>query len=185
MKALTDLTVDRRTFLKATGALGAALALEESQIGLLTKMGDVAEVVAAPAKAEEKVIHSICVMDHRACGLDVVVRNGKAVKVYGLKTGYGLARNMGHLCPRGNSAIAYTYNPLRIRYPMKRVGERGEGKWQRISYEEATDIIAAKLLEVKEKYGAGAILTGGWEAPKNWGTYASKFGMKSYSGTVY
>jgi anaerobic selenocysteine-containing dehydrogenase len=172
--------ISRRDFLKTSGLLGAALVLEESQIGLLRKTATLALAPTAE-EAEEKVIHSICVMDHWTCGIDVVVRNGRAVKVYGSKTGYGLARNMGRLCPKGNSGLAYTYDPKRVRYPMKRVGERGEGKWQRISYDEATDIIAAKLLEVKEKYGAKAIVTGGWEAPKNWSAYASRFGMTLWS----
>lgn len=169
--------ISRRDFLKVSGLLGVALALEESQIGLLRKTATLA--LATPAEeAEEKVIHSICEMDGWRCGIDVVVRNGRAVKVYGSKTGYGLARNMGRLCPKGNSGLAYTYDPKRVKCPMKRVGERGEGKWQRISYDEATDIIAAKLLEVRENYGAKAIVAGGfcW-APKNWHAYASKFGM--------
>ena len=44
-------------------------------------------------------------------------------------------------------------HPDRLKYPMKRVGEKGEGKWQRISWDQALDEIAAKLTEIKEKYG--------------------------------
>ncbi len=44
-------------------------------------------------------------------------------------------------------------SPERLRYPLKRAGAKGEGKWQRISWDEAFDTIASKLLELKEKYG--------------------------------
>ena len=175
--------LNRRDFLKVSGLLGVALALEESQMGLLEKTVALA-IEPLAAEAEEKVIHSVCVMDHGKCGIDVVIKNGRAVKVYGSKTGYGLARNMGRLCPKGNSGLSYTYDPKRVRYPVKRIGERGEGKWQRISYDEATDIIATKLLEVRDNYGAKAIVTGGWEAPKNWAAYASKFGMNWWATTI-
>ena len=45
------------------------------------------------------------------------------------------------------------YNPDRILYPMKRVGKRGEGKFERISWKEALDTIAEKMQSVKEAYG--------------------------------
>jgi len=53
----------------------------------------------------------------------------------------------------GAASIQILYNPLRIKYPMKRVGARGEGKWQRISWDEAIDTIAKKLKDIMEKYG--------------------------------
>jgi anaerobic dimethyl sulfoxide reductase subunit A len=60
-------------------------------------------------------------------------------------------------CVRGRSQRYRVYSPERLKYPMKRVGKRGEGKFERISWEEALDTIAAKLTEVKEKYGNEAI----------------------------
>ena len=49
------------------------------------------------------------------------------------------------------------YHPDRLKHPLKRVGDRGEGKWQRIAWDEAFDTIARKLLEVKEKYGPESV----------------------------
>ena len=45
------------------------------------------------------------------------------------------------------------YSPTRLEYPMKRTGEKGEGKFERITWEQAIEEISAKLLEQKEKYG--------------------------------
>jgi len=57
-------------------------------------------------------------------------------------------------CDRKHITAEYMYHPGRINYPLKRAGERGEGKWDVISWEQAFDEIAAKLKELKDKYGA-------------------------------
>ncbi|MFC1861612.1 molybdopterin-dependent oxidoreductase, partial [Chloroflexota bacterium] len=64
----------------------------------------------------------------------------------------------GSICEKANSAIQYVYSPYRLQYPMKRVGKRGEGKWERISWDEALDTIAAKLQEIKDKYGGHSVV---------------------------
>ena len=51
----------------------------------------------------------------------------------------------GRLCAKGNSGMWYSYDPDRILYPLKRVGARGEGKWKRITWDEALTELAAKL----------------------------------------
>ncbi|SBW00676.1 dimethyl sulfoxide reductase, anaerobic, subunit A [uncultured delta proteobacterium] len=56
-------------------------------------------------------------------------------------------------CVRGRGYRKYQYHPDRLKYPMKRVGKRGEGKWARISWDEAIEIIARKTQEITEKYG--------------------------------
>ena len=65
------------------------------------------------------------------------------------------------ICLRGLSQIQNTYSPDRVKYPYKRIGERGSGKWQRISWDEATATIAAKLGEIQAKYGKKSV----WIAP--------------------
>ncbi len=62
-------------------------------------------------------------------------------------------------CPRGRSLRRYAYSENRLKYPMKRVGKRGEGKFERITWDEALDTIAAKLKECIEKYGNESIYT--------------------------
>jgi len=60
-------------------------------------------------------------------------------------------------CVRGRAYRQRVYGADRIQYPMKRVGERGEGKFQRISWDEALDAVSKELLRVKKNYGPGAI----------------------------
>jgi anaerobic dimethyl sulfoxide reductase subunit A len=66
-------------------------------------------------------------------------------------------------CLRGRAYRQRVYAPGRIKYPLKRVGVRGEGKFQRVSWDEALDFVANELKRVKETYGPSAILlkTGG------------------------
>ncbi len=75
--------------------------------------------------------------------------------------------NQGAVCAKGLSGITATYHPDRNKYPLIRVGKRGENKWKRISWKEVTDIIAKKICEVTDKYGAESILctTGGGGNP--------------------
>ena len=61
-------------------------------------------------------------------------------------------------CIRGRSYRRRQHHADRLKYPMKRVGKRGEGKFERISWEEALDIMAGQLKRVKELYGNSAIL---------------------------
>ena len=61
-------------------------------------------------------------------------------------------------CLRGRSYRSRLYSPERLLYPMIRVGERGEGKFRRASWDEALDLVAKKMVELKTKYGPTAIL---------------------------
>ena len=65
------------------------------------------------------------------------------------------------ICLRGVAQIQNTYSPDRIKYPYKRVGERGSGEWERISWEEATTTIAEKFKEIQAKHGKKSL----WVAP--------------------
>ncbi len=99
--------------------------------------------------SEEKVVRTVCQDCHVACGVLVQVKDGKVVKIEG-DPAHPLSEGM--MCPKGLAAKQLIYHPERLTYPMKRVGERGEGKWQRISWDEALDTIATKLKEIIEKY---------------------------------
>jgi anaerobic selenocysteine-containing dehydrogenase len=93
-------------------------------------------------------------MCHGSCRILVYVNNGKAIKVEGDPEG---PINKGTLCAKGLSSLDLLYHPDRIKYPLKRVGKRGEGKWERISWEEAYRIIVAQLKSITEKYGVLSI----------------------------
>ncbi|MFC2068778.1 molybdopterin-dependent oxidoreductase [Chloroflexota bacterium] len=112
------------------------------------------KITKTSTESEEKIIKTACHLCHGGCIVLAHVKNGKLIKVEGAPDGI---HNQGAVCDRCNAVIQYIYSPYRLKYPMKRVGERGEGKWQRISWDEAFDTIASKLMEVKEKYGGHAI----------------------------
>jgi anaerobic dimethyl sulfoxide reductase subunit A len=71
-------------------------------------------------------------------------------------------------CLRGRSYRSRIYSPERLLYPMMRVGERGEGKFKRVSWEEALSYVAQKMVELKQTYGPTAILDQSY-AGASWG----------------
>jgi anaerobic selenocysteine-containing dehydrogenase len=106
---------------------------------------------------EEKVFYNTCSAAgcHQLCALKVWVRDGKIRKLESADyPGDPAARS---ICLKGLSNARLVYHPDRLKYPLRRVGERGEGNWQRIPWNEALDTIASKLLEVREKYGPESV----------------------------
>lgn len=90
--------------------------------------------------------------DHEFCAIKTIVKDGKIVRTE--KPRYtGAEADEGYICQKGVMSCRQPYNPKRLLYPLKRVGERGEGKWEQISWDQALDEIAAKLLELRDKYG--------------------------------
>ena len=87
----------------------------------------------------------------------IQVDNGKVVKITGDPES---PLNKGKLCPKGLASIEHLYNPNRLKYPLKRTGKRGKGKWERISWDEALNTMIKKLEEVRENYGPESIAIG-------------------------
>jgi len=102
---------------------------------------------------EDRIVKTACHLCHGGCILIAHVRDGKLVKLQGDPDG---PLNRGSMCEKA-AAIEYIYSPYRLRYPLKRTGARGEGKWQRISWDEALDIVVEKLQGLKGKYGGEGI----------------------------
>lgn len=100
-----------------------------------------------------------CRSCHGGCLFDLTVEDGKLIKAIPSKDG---PLNHGRGCLKGMSIIEQVYHPDRLLYPMKRAGERGEGKWQRISWDEAIETIAEKMNHLRDTYGPECIssLTG-------------------------
>ncbi len=105
-------------------------------------------------KRPVKIIRSACHACYIQCGVLGHVQDGKIVKITGDPEN---PVTHGSTCPKGRNFAEYAHHPDRLKYPMKRVGERGEGRWERISWDQALDEIAEKLNAVKEKYGPLAI----------------------------
>ncbi len=103
---------------------------------------------------ETKVVKTLCHLCHNFCGVQVHVKGDEIVKIEGNKD---ISQNRGYLCPKAIHSAKSMFSPTRPLYPMKRVGERGEGKFERISWDEAFEIAADKFQEIREKYGPYAI----------------------------
>jgi len=102
----------------------------------------------------DKIVRTVCSSCYCGCGVFVHVKDGKVVKIEGDPAH---PHNKGELCCKGLAGIELLYHPDRLNYPLKRVGKKGEGKWQGISWDEALNTIAHKLEEYKEKDGAESI----------------------------
>jgi anaerobic selenocysteine-containing dehydrogenase len=99
----------------------------------------------------EKIVKTACPKDcYGNCSLNVHVSEGKITKIEG---GEENKATNGTLCVKGMSYIDHVYSPNRLQYPMVRVGDRGEGKFQRVSWETAIEKVCENLKTVKEKYG--------------------------------
>jgi len=92
-------------------------------------------------------IPGMCQLCSTVCGIIGYVKEGRLIKVDGNPND---PNSRGHLCARGQAALNHLYHPERLLYPLRRVGKRGEGKWQRISWDEALDQIAARLKAVRD-----------------------------------
>ena len=100
--------------------------------------------------------HSLCAIcsPGHHCGVDCYVKDGKIIRVEGTPEH---PYNHGHLCTKGSALRNAVYREDRIRTPLRRVGQRGEGKFEPISWDEAYQTIAQKLNEVKEQYGPNSV----------------------------
>ena len=88
------------------------------------------------------------------CGVDAYVKDGKIIKIEGTKEH---PRSHGKLCTKGAGGRQYVYREDRLKTPLKRVGERGEGRFEPVSWDEAYRIIADNLLKVRKEYGADSV----------------------------
>jgi len=103
------------------------------------------------ASGEDKVIRTVCgIVDGVRCGILAHVRDGVLVKVEPAEFPDSRFR---HICARALCSTQLVYHPDRLKYPLKRAGKRGEGRWQRISWDEALDTVAARLNEIRKKHG--------------------------------
>jgi thiosulfate reductase/polysulfide reductase chain A len=100
-------------------------------------------------------VYSICGMCTVRCPIQAEVVDGRVEYIQGNPHAGGIE---GSLCPRGAAGTALTYDEERPQGPMIRVGERGEGKWKSISWDEALDYVASRLTEIQDKYGKDSVL---------------------------
>lgn len=110
-----------------------------------------------------KIVRTICSSCHCECGVLVHLEDGKITKIDGDPS---FPVNKGFTCVKGQVYHESVYHPDRLKYPMKRVGQRGGGKWKRISWDQALNEIAEQLTEFKDRYGAESIVAIHGTAPR-------------------
>lgn len=94
-------------------------------------------------------------MDHGGCGLLVTVRDGRVVKVQGDPQS---PISLGYVCPKGLAAAERVHHPDRLTQPLLRAGQRGEGRWEPISWSRALEILSSSIKATLERWGPEAML---------------------------
>lgn len=105
----------------------------------------------------DKVVRSHCRMCHGGCGVLVFLKQGHVKKILGDPD---CPINRGTLCAKGLASTKLLYHPERLLYPVKRIGKKGSGRWQRISWDEAMELLSQKILEYRDKFGPESIVLG-------------------------
>ncbi|MCX6012305.1 MAG: molybdopterin-dependent oxidoreductase, partial [Chloroflexi bacterium] len=103
---------------------------------------------SANQTSEEKVLRANCGMCQTLCPALFHYKEGKVTEVQA---------DCKYLCFKGIGGPQLFYSPERLKYPLKRTGKRGEGKWQRISWDEAVDTIATNIKKIREQDGPTAV----------------------------
>jgi len=147
-----NLAVSRRSFLKLSGASMGALAAGALLPAPVAEAARRAGLLDADGDGYLPTMCEMCVW---RCGVRAKVRNGRVVKLEGNPDH---PHSRGRLCARGQSGLATTYDPDRVLKPLIRVGPRGGGVFREATWDEALDLTASKMLEIKEKYGSEAMV---------------------------
>ncbi len=152
----------RRQFMKWGATAGSAAVVAGGGLPLKSIAGQRAIdplIDASAASEPEKVVWSSCTVNCGSrCALRHHVKDDVIVYTETDNTGFDeYGDHQVRACLRGRSFRRRVYNPDRLRYPMKRVGKRGEGRFERISWDEALDTIASNLKRIKKAYGNESI----------------------------
>ena len=132
-----------------------------------------------------KVVRSACRGCHGVCQVLVHLDGDRVVKVTGDPES---PTSRGYICPKGKAAPEMLYHPARLKYPLRRAGERGENRWQRVSWEEALNETAEKFDRIKQESGAEFVAMGqGTGRPHTeWtGRFANAFGTPNFVGPAH
>lgn len=151
---MRNFTLNRRNFLKMAGVTSVAAGFGGFPVNL--KAHDYSDTMRSIMDYQVGTkTPNFCEMCFWNCGVDAYSVNGRVKKLQGNKLN---PNNHGTLCAKGNAGVASTYDPDRVKYPLLRVGKRGEGKWKKISWDEAYEHIYKKLNPIIKKHGAKSIV---------------------------
>ena len=112
-----------------------------------------------------RVVRSVCGGCHNSCPINVEVEGNRILRVSGVP---GDPRTGGAICSKGQAGPQIAHDPRRLMYPVRRVGERGEGKWKRVSWDDALAELAGKIKEAVAEDGPWSVSFIRGQAP-GWG----------------
>lgn len=125
----------------------------------------------------DSAVKSHCRMCHGGCGVIVYVKDGRIAKIAGDPD---CPINHGTLCSKGIASTQLVYHPNRLTHPVRRVGPKGSGRWERITWDQALDAIAEKMLQYKAEFGAESVVLGYGTGREN---EAAIYRMSNYFGS--
>lgn len=148
--------ISRRDLLKLGAAAAAVAGVGVSGIPMVRSLlsgkrpkVDIAKLVAGKIDyTKAKATPTICFGCTTHCGVIGWVQDGRVRRIEGNPLD---PNSKGAICSKAQGMISYTYYPERLLYPLRRVGKRGEGKWKRISWDEALDEIASKMRVLRDE----------------------------------
>ncbi len=132
-----------------------------------------------------RIVRSACRMCHGTCQVLVHLDGDRVVKISGDRDS---PVSRGHVCPKGLASPELLYHPDRVTRPLRRVGKRGEDRWEAISWDQALTEMAARLSGIRAEHGAEAFaLTQGTGRPYTDLTarFANAFGTPNYTGVAH
>jgi anaerobic dimethyl sulfoxide reductase subunit A len=152
-----DISMERRSFLKASAALSCVATVT----GCNTSSDDANVIPPTPPVSDETITWSACLVNCGSnCPVKVFSSDGIITRVEAdneTTDEYGVNHQI-RACARGRSLRQRTYAADRLKTPMKRVGKRGEGKFVPISWDEAASTIASELQRIANEYSNKSIL---------------------------
>ncbi|MEA3521708.1 MAG: molybdopterin-dependent oxidoreductase [Campylobacterota bacterium] len=140
--------VSRRKFLQGSVAMTILGGTAVTAPNLLSSEHAKPSIVAKTGNGENKVVATLCEMCVNKCAALARVENGVITK---LDPNPLFPKSKNMLCPRGNAGISALYDPDRLKYPMIRIGEKGEGKFKRVTWDEAYIYIKDKTLTILDE----------------------------------
>lgn len=100
----------------------------------------------------KKWVKGLCGICPSGCGIEILIEDERIKKIKPMKD-----HPLGIICTRGTHSSEIVYSTDRLKTPMKRIGDRGEGKFQNISWEEAYDLMAKLIRDIINRYGPHGI----------------------------
>ena len=148
--------LNRRKFLKLSAAVGAMTYVALSPADTVLRALVPATTSSQETQAEQEVLYNnVCTNNcKQTCRITSHIYQGRLVKT---SPNQMPDPRYNRICLRGITHAQRVYHPDRLKYPMKRVGQRGSGQWQRITWDEAITTIAEQLNSVSKNYGSKAV----------------------------